>query len=432
MTAGLRDFRTVSLLCVVALTLLIGGGTARAETPFPRTTIPVGEHSGFQLVDGVIYVTDPDREAITAYGANGARRWSAAIRVAPPAARIVGAGKVVLVAEDRLGATATVALDARTGTRLWSVPGRPLRASASAGTATIVVEPAGDGLGQLPEPPSTVRGTDLATGAVLWSYDIGAEVGAMAAWIVRVASPARFEPLGAAIFDVERGDRIVDLTTGAVSAIGDLPVTLIGSLPVRLESVVVAVLPLGPTIQRNRGETVDRWTVLAFQGKTMRQIWSTQMDAGLFAFKQCGRLVCAGNGDQLRAFDPETGGARWRAPWAYAGGAGPRVLAVAAEDDEGGVGTTVGVIDARTGRTLTEFGRWLPVSLIDRPWVALVRATGLPGVAEAATANTTGLRARGMGTFAGDPEQCQADDRYLACPNHGDEIAVWRYRPDTP
>src|SRR5512142_94225 len=95
-----REVRGVALVAVLVLALLLGGASVPPESRFPFQTVKVGETSGFELVDGTLYVTDPAEGQVIAYSPAGRRLWHAQVHVPRLAGNVVSGGNVVLLGEE--------------------------------------------------------------------------------------------------------------------------------------------------------------------------------------------------------------------------------------------------------------------------------------------------------------------------------------------
>jgi hypothetical protein len=185
------------------------------------------------------------------------------------------------------------------------------------------------------------------------------------------------------------------------------------------------------------------WNIQAYHTDTLRPVWSTTLEAGLFMFKPCGGLVCATSGGRVHGIDPATGAVRWRLPWSYAARAADSARptidaarsssasAVAVADATSG-NPRVGVIDLRTGTTLVNLGHWSPVGAIDAAWTPLIRPKpGSSKRTEVAALDRDGLKLHTLGEFSGAAAgSCQASEDHVACATTTGDVALWRYRPE--
>lgn len=450
------DLRAVFAAAGATLVLLLGGAGIGPPSLFASNPIDVGVNAGFQLTAGNVYVVGPGGSGVTAYRMDGTRLWSAATK-ATKADSIVGDGGTVLIGdlnavEDQDQAAAdtpiiqpavnrssaqvvdrTVAYDASTGQHRWSGQGRAFTAAADAdgGVAALVVEQPDVGRTKLLNPPSTVIGHSLRTGEALWSYQIGSQAMVNAAQLVRVESPTLLTVTGAILYSGIDGNVQVDFTTGRQSTVVGIPASAVGNFIVRIGDILLTVATL--TEARAAGSKIvgpfgeDRWVLGAYNAATQELRWQTTVDAGLFSFTPCGRLICAASGNRIRALDPDTGVIRWETPLSYVVGdeAHTPGLAVGVAGVTAGT-PNVAVLDTVTGRTVATIGAWQPLRWAAAEWVPLVRTTG-SGQIELASLDVVGLKAYHLGSFNGSASRCQADATYLVCAVSGDRLRVWRY-----
>jgi outer membrane protein assembly factor BamB len=420
----------VRLVFTVLITagLVLGGAGTPTSRPSTALVLRTGDTAGFRLTDTALYVTDRRGDSLTAYSLHGERRWTARVRLVR-AESILQAGDTVLVAETVTESTTTVALDTRTGVARWRRAGQPFTANDAAGLGTVVVEEPAVEHGGLIEPPTTVTGVDLKTGRPRWAYLIGQGVQVRPALVVRVVAPQQLVVVGAVLYPQGEPARYVDFTTGRVVPAAHLPPSLANNFVVWLGDLMVSVVPLdppGPGDSRVLGPFGERWIIQAYASADLRPLWRTSVTVGSFAFARCGGAVCVSTAGRLMALDSASGVLRWQGLWTYAVGGPGRVFAVDGRTDS--EMPRVGVVDAQTGETLLDLGRWLPVSYADGVLVPLLRPLNRSGLDwEAVVLDTDRLAVRRLGAFHGSADQCQANGAQLVCPTGDGQLMIWQY-----
>jgi hypothetical protein len=432
-----RSGRTVMVVVLVVVLALLGGGQAAPPSRIAAVaTVPTRSLTAVLLTPATVYVAeDSGVPVLTAYALpDGRARWRIRLIDAARTIRSVAdAGVLVVATSSEVAGTARlVVVDAATGRVLWSQ-----------WQATVVDVPPG---GRLllewrAEPPerldlrsaqtkqvdtdpgrAELRWMDLRTGEVTWARPVpaGADVAAS-------HDPDRRDSGALLVTDVDGAAQLLAEDTGTVLASGQVG-SLVGNLVLTPGSPGDAPAPVGERapvsllggefLIQHRRNTGTGW-LTAFDLDTLTERWSVTGDLLGTPFR-CGRALCLGAAEGIRAVDPATGAVGWTSSrWQYASPLG--------EDRLLGYGPHgFGVLDAGTGRTRGEVGAaWTRVLLngarppllvrsdAGRYWFALLR---LEPVAPDPLGYVTGV----------DGPSCQVSGALLACLTTRESLAVWR------
>ncbi|GLY04684.1 MULTISPECIES: PQQ-binding-like beta-propeller repeat protein [Actinoplanes] len=425
-------YRRTGLLVAVVLVIALGGA-APAAGMFWRL---LGEVAGgnvaespAQLVGGRIYTlsaTFPDRELSAWDPADGLRRlWTARIVAPRDAVRglflsritVSAAGDVVLVG-DRLN---TTALDAADGHTRWTrtSPVTPLAAGGT-GIVTDVVFRAGteydqesgdpgmlyfsaDGAPHT-EPPirTDVRGVDLVTGQVLWT--------AQAPGSVNVEPAVAGQP--SVLITSATGLELRDGRSGTVVRAAALP-KVAGSWPSNGAILGDVVLVRYDQASRQVG----------YDLRTLEQLWSRDIPDMQAEPADCDQVLCAGDRGDLSVLDPRTA----RPVWTVVDAVDLSMRAGHVLETDAETGAPLRLADAHTGRIRRELSGWSEA--LDGPAAGplVLRRTAGDGEAAFGAVPPGHAEVRLLGAARVGDGDCQADDRYVVCPN-GQDLRIWAYR----
>jgi outer membrane protein assembly factor BamB len=418
---------------------LLGGGQAAPPSRIAAlAAVPTRSLTATLLIPAAVYVAeDSGVPVLTAYALpDGRARWRIRLIDAARTIRsVTDAGVLVIATSSEVAGTARlVVVDAATGQVLWSL-----------WQATVVDVPPGGGIllewrAEPPERPdlrpaqtkqadtdpgrAELRRVDLRTGEVTWSRPVpaGADVAAS-------HDPRRTGSGALLVTDADGAAQVLAEDTGTVLASGEVG-SLVGNLVLTPGPPGEAPAPAGERapvsllggefLVQHRRNTGTGW-LTAFDLDTLTERWSVTGDLLGTPFR-CGRALCMGAAQGIRAVDPATGAVRWTAGrWQYASPLG--------EDGLLGYGPHgFGVLDAGTGRTRGEVGAaWTRVLLngagppllgradADRYWLALLRRDP--------------VEAEPVGSLSGvDGTSCQVSGALLACLTTRGALGVWRLR----
>jgi outer membrane protein assembly factor BamB len=414
--------RSTALVVVLVLALLGG-----AQSPVPPkfaavATVSIQAPSAVLLTGDTLYIGEDSGgvRTVSAYTVpGGGVRWRVPLADAVRGIRRIADAGVLLATTygTTMGTGRLAALDADTGRLLWSEL-----------STTVVDAPAGGRVlleRQAMSGPVELRWIDVRTGRVAWSRTAapGADVS------------ARPGSGGLLVTDPDGSATLVAEETGSVLASGEL-----GSL---VDNIVLTPGPPGgrpnPSAQRvmvtapgdgflvQRRRNAGSGSLTAFDSDTLTERWSITGDL-LGLPVRCGSLLCLGAVGGLRAIDPITGEVRWSTPrWQYASTLDEeRLIGYAL----GSAADGIGVLDARTGRTLRDL----------RPEATRVFPTGtqrpLLGRPDSAhrdrywfsELDVDPATVRPLGSLTGiDWQTCQAAGNLLACQTLDQRLRVWRH-----
>ncbi len=400
--------RTVAFLVLIVVVALLGGGQAAPRSRIALVaTVPIRAPTAVLLTPAAGYVAD-DAGVLTAYALpDGRARWRVRLGDAARTIRSVADAGVLLIATSGL-----TAVDPGTGAVLWSQP-----------RATVVDVPPGGRV--LIEQQAELRRVDLRTGAVTWSRPVPASADVAASH-----DPDRPDSGALLVTDADGAAQLLAEDTGTVLASGQVG-SLVGNLvltpgpaggtPAPVGSRAPVSLLGGEFLVAHRRNTGTGW-LTAFDLDTLTERWSLTGDLLGTPFR-CGRALCLGAAEGIRAVDPATGAVRWTASrWQYASPLGDGTLL--------GYGSHgFGVLDAGTGRTRGEVGAaWTRFLLnstgapllghpdADRYWLAVLRPDP--------------VSAEPLGYLTGvDGPSCQVSGTLLACRTTRGALGVWRITP---
>lgn len=418
-----RSGRTVMVVVLVVALALLGGGQAAPPSRIAAVaTVPTRSLTAVLLTAATVYVAeDSGVPVLTAYALpDGRARWRIRLIDAARTIRsVTDAGVLVIATSSEVAGTARlVVVDAATGRVLWSQ-----------WQATVVdVPPGGQVLiewrGDIDLERAQLRRVDLRTGEVTWSRPVPASADVAASH-----DPDRTDSGALLVTDADGAAQLLAEGTGTELASGQVG-SLVGNLVLTPGPPGDAPAPVGERapvrllggefLVQHRRNTGTGW-LTAFDLDTLTERWSVTGDLLGTPFR-CGRALCLGAAEGIRAVDPATGAVRWTADrWQYASPLG--------EDRLLGYGPHgFGVLDAGTGRTRGEVGAgWTRVLLngsgppllgridTDRYWLAVLRPEP---VAPDPLGYLTGV----------DGPSCQVSGELLACLTVRDSLTVWRLR----
>ncbi|MFF3865125.1 PQQ-binding-like beta-propeller repeat protein [Micromonospora sp. NPDC001898] len=298
-----------------------------------------------RIAGGRLYVADPEMpgaggtRGVTAYanpaGAGSALRplWRTSAPGGEGLFQVLEHGGFVLITggggRDG-GMVETVALDAASGRQRWRQPGFPVPTVGGG----LLLSGGGDD-----ETADPLRVVDLPSGRPRWSAPVDRG---------RTAHHYRGAEIDQVVLIPESGRiEVRDAGSGAVLRVGD---TRPGGYP---SSVFAGDLLL---VRANSGVGGD-YRVTAYGLDALDRRWELALSANEY-LEECGDLLCVGGREAgLSALDPATLRPRWVNPrWQrFVAARGGRLL-VAADDRV--VAPDLAVLDAATGRTIAELGRW--------------------------------------------------------------------------
>jgi putative pyrroloquinoline-quinone binding quinoprotein len=345
------DRRLIRRLAAVLVVLLCLATVHSSAVPVAhglvRTwSVPLQGGDSFALAGGDVFVLNDDAaQVLSAYPqAGGLPHWTqrlpstatslnvaaaAGVLLLPSGARSVGtrtaAGDVLW---SRFS-TRTVALDARTGRRLWTTAGDIALVTA---TSVLLVDYAADGSGT-----ERLRLIRLRDGGILWARDAGGAY----TWTALGPDPQR--PTGLATATATGEIRVYRFIDGTEVTRGRVPWEA-GSLTGATLSQLYGAGPLLYVFVSLAQST----TVTAYDPATLRRRWTITTGTGEFP-AGCGAVLCVPVRGGLSGRDWATGAERWRTA-AYELGRGMFGHLVLAGAERAGRA----FLDDRTGRVLTD------------------------------------------------------------------------------
>jgi PQQ-like domain len=422
-----RPLRNLGMRALVLIVAAVTVATATAAAPTPRALVPVlavglGEAGASLATEDALYVLDSRTSPaeLTSYGLpDGAVRWRTTVEsvVADgggPGLELYGG---VLVSTAWRGLVADVppvvstAYEPSTGAVLWRLEG------------AIVGRLSGGRLLVSRETPTTNDGStwiheyfavEPGSFAAAWSIRLPADAASYVSydWYGLSGDQARM----VAVSDTGRL-RSYDLATGAMLAERRMPGWAGETQVMVVGDVVVVSTPDGFLADVRAYGTDD----LAFR-------WETRALRDQAGFG-CGQWICLSVADGLRAVDPATGARAWErrelsSAFPPPGPEWPTGTLLGLRAD----GTDAELLDATTGRGITNLGVWQPMGGGEKP-PFLIRSPHL----------TPGTPGFWLGRFrpesgaveivSGLPNvtYCTVTGRYLACRSLQD-VTVWRIR----
>jgi outer membrane protein assembly factor BamB len=435
-----RRWRPGFLVLALLATLL-----TTADSTGPRLievlTAPIGA-GGFDLTDDALYtLSGTPPSAVTAYGlAEGRRRWERQGQVGVVVR--AGPGPVALVMGQfciRPSTFQTVAVDARSGTPVWSHTGVAVMTVAS-GQTVLLKRPADaaacDRMGPGLDPadagtPVVWDAVDLRTGELRWTLPVpaGSQVHPafddrfVSPWLAMVSPDGTVSTRETATGRLLAAARLPELVSGPVVDPYELPLQLVGP-------GIGPVTVVGDLVVTMRRTSVDgAFEVAGYARDTLTRLWRTALGppssrrvSGDYKVVDCGPVVCLGNGDDLVALDATTGVPRWRASGVFVAGSDRYgVFAVPARLSV----VRYRVIAATTGRLLVDLGDWgLEARVAGRPDLLLSLPYG--GRTWFQRLDLRTMRAVLLGSAPGLYGFCAAVARYVACATHVSTVRVWR------
>jgi outer membrane protein assembly factor BamB len=389
------------------------------------------------MMFAVVSSTPPALEAYRL--SDGSLRWSVPLPLPDSAASVeVPQPSTILVTsrDQSLTADRTSAVDAGSGRVLWR--SRSFRvAQINAGSAALLFDPTETVAG----PGRRYRQVDVRTGHELWSYAVPA------GWTIALPDDppgteterhlVAVSPTGAA--------RSVELATGREVATADIDVGapaaaeaghhIGGPIMGRDEPAATG----GPSLMVRGDELLvgheenGQSALTGYRTDRLTPLWTVGLRSLSLRVDGCGRLLCVGEGGQVRALRPDTGAVVWSGSgWPGAVGVLGRWL-YTVSDLTASYGYWPGpaqLVDAGTGRIDLELGSWRLVSQPDQ--------AGRPALFEAIEHDSgrvwlgalgEGPHVEPLGTVTDLPSgTCDAGPAYIACLTSGDQVRIWRYR----
>ncbi|MBG0560004.1 outer membrane protein assembly factor BamB family protein [Actinoplanes aureus] len=426
-------YRHAGLLVAAVLLIALGGAVPTGGTrwrdlgtagPVSAVEIPI------QLAGGRLYtaaVDGPGRE-LTAWALEQPPRrlWTAQVPIGmsyDPGRGVFGSfsirqsGDVVLLSEGFV----TTAIDARDGRVRWTSP--VMVTLLTGGGTGVVVERvfrpgtdydqasgdpgplyfSADGVPHT-EPPirTEVRGTDLATGRVVWTVT----------------------PPGSVTVDAVRGDRPAVLITAS-----DRLTLLAGATGTTLAEVALPELNgAGPATASVVGDVAlvgyqDPGRQVGYDTRTLRRLWDRPLPATSQDRADCRDVLCSGSRDGLSVLDPVTGATAWP----VTGEVGLARHAGFVLETETRTGRPVRLADPRTGRDLADLSGWDEAFGAEPDGALVLRRAGAGGKQTFAAVLPGHPQPRVLGTATVDSGECAADEHHLVC-REGDGMRIWAYR----
>ncbi len=405
--------RIAALVTAVVAGTLLTADTAVADPPvmFAAAGTPV------QVIGNTLYATEAEGARLTAYSLRtGRRRWTTAVpRFTQTSLSGVG-GDLLLTSLEQ---AQTVAVDPGTGRIRWQRTGTPVWWSRSGDRIALMSQVPTEGGSRF-----AVTMVGAASGAGPVRFSGGGSVGP----VYSAQRPAD-RVIGLFVRDSSAGGRLFDFASDRVRQLA-LPV---GSRP-GADPAITPVSPVttGPQFEELvlAGDQVlrvsfwgSRRQLTGYAGEPLSLRWSTD-GLGINGLTWwCGTVLCTSDGAQSFAFDPATGGIRWRASWGQLWSAGQgRAFAAWSVSRDGGRG--VAVIDEASGREVLRWENWRPIVPPPGYRVPVLADTGnglVVGVLD-----TTRLTARRLAELPATG-QCWANVAYVVCRGEPERYRAWRY-----
>jgi hypothetical protein len=316
----------------------------------------------------------------------------------------VGDTMLVSFQVDTVGAEATVALRAGTGTAVWRRPSRLLGLSAADGL--VLLRENSPQFGNL-----HWYGIDLTTGDVRWQLE--QPVGG---YITETGFTGGF-PGTLVVVDAAGHVEIRDSRTGRVTSSGTIAV------PSDWTSRGIALWPDGDLILVGDHSSA---TAYALPGLTPR--WRTPVDLyASYIGPTCGDAVCffSPRTGGMLVVDRLTGQRRWSSDrWSYADQIGPYLLA--GGDAPAGGSNTLSVVDTRTGQVRGDFGRWQSIGPPDADGtVVALRTQPADDTVFYARLDPVRLTTDVLGVGDHISGDCQTTDDVLVCRRTDASVGIW-------
>jgi outer membrane protein assembly factor BamB len=402
-----RRWLTVGTLLAVLLVTAGASVPARPGLPAVRTASLVNT-AAYRILGDLLLIAEsrPDGNWVTAYPlAPGPARWATRVGVLSDAVDMDGIGDVVVVsmAEPDVSGEHTVALDRRTGTVRWHTP-LILAAIDRTRGHVVLTEYLATGLGGGP-PPARVAVVDAATGSSVWGYVRDGDCQADVPYTVDRADT------GVAVLCQDGTLTVVDLGDGRVRAQAGVDP---GGRVVMLAGLVVV----------DSQSLTNTTTVTAYDGNSLRQVWSATVGQGNYGISDCGPRVCLGNSTSEIALDRRTGQIAWQVrPVGFATTLSDRYVLVAP--------TALGdveLVDVATGRVVMQLGSWTVEPGTVSP-LMFYQADGATGHTWLARLELDSTAIEVLGFVPGArAETCVSSGGYVVCRTVNSTVGVWRYR----
>jgi hypothetical protein len=428
--------RTRAGIVIVAALALLGGAAAPTTPPLSVVAeIASSTPSAMLLTASDLFIGEVDGTLTDYQVPSGGRRWRMTLGYPVGELSVDTSAQVLLVkAPDTAPQIGQVsAFDTGRGEPLWS-----------ADRSTIIDNQPGhllverQGFAIVPQ----LKWIDARTGSALWSRTIAAGADVSAG-----GSPTRTTLVtqsngNASLFDEFTGAQLVGGDLGSlVSNLVLTPGPPSADAPPASGTDPLVVSGDAVLVQARRGATPGSLT--AYDAGTLARRWVVTGDLLGVPFR-CGRNVCVGSINGLRAVDPATGETRWRTEqWQYASPLDSNRLVAYSVSARGplnplGVATrantrgqSTGVIDATTGKTLYDFGGDQVRIVANDAGPALLARAAKSGDYDIYRLYEDERGDQLLGDVTGvDPRFCLAAADLLACVTHKDSVRVWRITPD--
>lgn len=398
--------RRAGLLLGVAL-LAASGGAAPVPAPRPPTVIPAAHRDTTLLMEDRYYVVTPGEargeRSLSAYQLPQARLLTRfALRVPGVVVRVEASGDVLVVASREAGNLTTTGVDARTGRNRWQRAAALVGLSRS-GRAAVLVDVSGSG------PDRLWQAVDPATGRVRWSYLV------RSGEIVHV--PWQEGPTDMLLVMQPSGRvQVRETETGAVTvsaALGPLDRPKLGVGIWTANGLLLLGGEVGITAY-----ALDRLD---------RRWHSTVRLPGGFVHPFCGDLICFVEPTTgMRVLDPATGRVRWSTDqWSASARTGRYLFADAVRAPEEPSAHVV--LDARTGRSYGNLGKWQPlVGLLGDRVIAVRPASDEIGRTWFGLIDPATLDVRVLGVAEQVAGRCEIAPAALLCRRVDGSVGVWR------
>jgi outer membrane protein assembly factor BamB len=377
--AARRRRAAVAAAGAVVLMLCLGASVSASESATPRLH-PVGpsaSHSRYAVDGDQLFTVGSDSSSVSAYSmVSGEAVWRLEVNNVNYLRALAGVAVVGVMAV--IGTTSTgemevlnedevFAVDAKTGRRVWSHPGRV--PEGIEGTDLVVVD-GRDGL----------RGYDPRTGAAVWQRGPGDQ------FIAPVVDGSQ----RVLMQDVNRALSSVDIRTGASTPQG------------QLDQDAVALFGFGDpltVITAVYGQEASSSHVLGVQPALPHSLtWPHQLSPDLMRLNggSCGGYLCTTLGSTTTATDPANGNQVWQAGAEWVN---HRTVRVGGSDllitvKRGRTGPRTFLLDPGTGRVRMDLAnwnpigayagrqlvQWIPASTYDASWLGWLDPTAPGGV----------------------------------------------------
>jgi outer membrane protein assembly factor BamB len=305
------------------------------------------------------------------------------------------------------GQPSTTALSLANGDSQWRHPGLVMTIKGSPALLAVTSVRSNSGSNRRVQGP--IERLDPRTGKPLWRIDVPST-----AVMLGVPGPDAIAPRLLVVHD-DRTAAVHDLGTGARVASAEMPPANYGPENPTVTGGLLLLRHLG------------RWdpVVTAYDPATLELRWRRSAERA-YEVRACGPLACLVGPAGITAIRPSDGAVQWYRPtWRGVEQRGQMLLAYGTSVN---VTDPVGVVDAATGRVLTDLTGWRLVGGDGGDHVLVTRAVeaGARTMVAIAGAGTPGLRP--LAELPPGTGDCQAVPNRLACRSTSGELTVWAYR----